>query len=345
MDIIKATAHLAPVAPLTVGVIGCGAIVRNVHLPVLLSLPEVEVAWLTDQDASKARGLSAASGVAALKLPDDLAELPNTDVLLLAIPNGARPPYLDLIRKGIAQCAYVEKPFARSRKEHEFLVRGLEDWQVAVGLDRRSFGLTRLAMQVINEKLFGPLNEVRFEFGGLGRILTAGGYLGDPRLAGGGIMYQMGVHYIDSILFITKAEDVCIQTGVMEVEDGLDIHTEADLMLTFGDKRQIPFHVLTTTLKRTNNRIALMFDRARVRFTPAYGDPQLEVLGHAGEIIGYLRPTASHGPLSTHASYAAHWQRALESFTKRAANETSASACRLTTKALETLYGLQHGVT
>lgn len=330
-------------ASLKVGIVGCGTIVRNVHLPVLLSLPRVEVAWLTDKDASKARALEAASGVAAVILPQQLSRLPKTDLLLLGIPNGPRPPFMDLIRQGLARCAYVEKPFAKSIEEHEFLTRGLEAWQVAVGQDRRAFGLTRLAREVVEKQIFGHLRSVRFEFGGLGRILTGGGYLGNAQLAGGGILYQMGVHYIDSILFITKARHVSLESGVMEVEDDLDIHTEADLVLTLEDGGEVPFHVLTTTLEKASNRIELVFDRAQVHFVPAYGESKLAVLTHSGGIIGYLHPTPKHGPLNVHASYAAHWGRFLEAVAQRTPNETSAVTCRLTTMVLEALYSLRPG--
>jgi len=340
---MKARARPEQGVSLTVGVVGCGTIVRNVHLPILLALPGVEVAWLTDRDASKARALSSASGIEAIPVPEQLNQLPKVDVLLLGIPNGARPPYLDLIRERIARCAYVEKPFARSMEEHEFLTRGFEAWQVAVGHDRRAFGLTRLAKEVVESQVFGLLRAVRFEFGGLGRILTGGGYYGNAQLAGGGTLYQMGVHYIDSLLFITSARDVAIESGVMEVEDGLDIHTEADLILTLEDGRQVPFHVLATALKRAGNRIELEFDRAQVSFVPAYGDPRLEVSARSAGIIGHLHPTPNHGPLTAHGSYASHWRRFLEAVTQRTPNETSGAACRLTTQAFEALYSLSDG--
>lgn len=340
---MKARVHPDQGVSLTVGVIGCGTIVRNVHLPVLLSLPGIDVAWLADRDASRARALSAASGVDALPVSEELTHLPKVDILLLGIPNGARPPYFDLIRQGLARCAYVEKPFARSMEEHEFLTRGLEAWQVAVGHDRRAFGLTRLAREVVESQIFGLLRAVRFEFGGLGRILTGGGYYGSAQLAGGGTLYQMGVHYIDSLLFITRARDVAVESGVMEVEDELDIHTEADLILTLEDGRQVPLHVLATTLKRASNRIELEFDRAQVSFAPGYGDPRLEVSARSAGIVGHLHPTPNHGPLTVHASFASHWRGVLEAVAQRTPNETSAAACRLTTQALEALYSLRNG--
>ncbi len=84
-----------------VGVVGCGAITRQMHLPVLLSLPTVEVVWLCDQDDSKASVLSNACGVRAIPIQDLLADaLPPVDGLLLAIPNGARPRYFDLFAAG-----------------------------------------------------------------------------------------------------------------------------------------------------------------------------------------------------------------------------------------------------
>jgi predicted dehydrogenase len=196
---------------------------------------------------------------------------------------------------------------------------------------------------VVDSRIFGLLRSARFEFGGLGRILTGGGYSGNSQLAGGGILYQMGVHYIDSLLFISRAKNIAIESGVMEVEDDLDIHTDATLIITVEDDRQVPLELLVTSFRNTNYRIELEFDNATVSFVPAYGAQNLEVSHRSSTILGYLHPTPHHGPLNAHASFAAHWRGVIELVTSRSPNETSASSCRLTTQALELLYSLKNG--
>lgn len=62
---------------------------------------------IVDRHYDKARALGDASGTPALELPADPQLLPRADILLLAIPNGARPPYFQLVRTGQFAAAYV----------------------------------------------------------------------------------------------------------------------------------------------------------------------------------------------------------------------------------------------
>jgi len=52
-----------------IGVVGCGAISRNAHLPVLLSFPSVKVVWLADTNQRSGQALSKASGVRFHPIP------------------------------------------------------------------------------------------------------------------------------------------------------------------------------------------------------------------------------------------------------------------------------------
>jgi predicted dehydrogenase len=67
-----------------VGVIGCGNIVQNVHLPVLLNLDEVRVAWMTNIDKKKGMELSKVSGIPFYDFNEELPEFEGAGVA--AIP-------------------------------------------------------------------------------------------------------------------------------------------------------------------------------------------------------------------------------------------------------------------
>ena len=326
--------------PLTVGIVGCGAIVRNVHLPVLLSMPQLQVVWISDSDEARAKALSISSGVKTINIARVLNESAPVDILLLAIPNGPRPPYIDLVRRGLAQCVYVEKPFAKTISEHTALTCGILDWQIAVGHDRRSFAIVRLARDVVESGIFGKLQSVGFEFGGIGRILTNGGYCGDAKLAGGGILYQMGTHYIDTINFITKSQNVELISGIMESDDGLDIHTEASLLLYLKDGSAVPFSVLATNLRQTSNKIVLGFERAKISFTPAYGESVLVVSDLHGLTLGRISPTLGHGATSVNTAFLNQWLSVIDVINLEKANEVNAVDCKITTKVFDLLYSL-----
>ena len=82
---------------LSVGVVGAGEIARIAHLPVLAAMPEVSLAWIADRDPERARVLAQGFGARALPLPGDLTRLPEADVVLLALPYGARAAYYEAL--------------------------------------------------------------------------------------------------------------------------------------------------------------------------------------------------------------------------------------------------------
>src|SRR5439155_1742304 len=102
----------------SVGIVGAGLITRQAHLPVLRNMPNVRIAWITDANDGAARAVARAFGLLQIVLPSGPAELPDCDVVLLAIPVGARQPYFEaLARRRIA--VFSEKPFALSYPQHK----------------------------------------------------------------------------------------------------------------------------------------------------------------------------------------------------------------------------------
>ena len=77
-----------------VGVLGAGQIVAESHLPVLAALAEAEVAWVADADHARAKLIAHSFGTRAVRLGDDPTSLPKVDVTLIAIPYGAREPFI-----------------------------------------------------------------------------------------------------------------------------------------------------------------------------------------------------------------------------------------------------------
>jgi predicted dehydrogenase len=70
--------------PVSAGIIGTGDIVISSHLPVLLAMRSVRVAWILDVDTSRCATVGKAYRVPAIKMPEPLANLPEADVVLIA---------------------------------------------------------------------------------------------------------------------------------------------------------------------------------------------------------------------------------------------------------------------
>jgi predicted dehydrogenase len=324
-----------------VGVIGCGSISRNVHIPVLSALPGVELAWIADTNKSVGSALSRISGIPFHHLSVDKIDLPAADIALLAIPNGVRPPYYEFFEGNHEIGLYIEKPLARSVEEHNRIVRNRAPWQVAVGYDRRSFGLTRLVRELFLHRPFGKPLSIKIEFGGVGRVLIGDSFMADSSLAGGGSLYQMGVHFLDAVLFASDPSDVELRTGRMITANRVDIHVQGTLDLRLSPTDLVPLTILVTQLQPANNRIEVAFERAMISFSIMYGERFITVTPRQSDACKWrLTPEVTTGPMDMFASFGLHWTNVIEAFRTRQTNYTNASQSLLTTRAMELLYSI-----
>jgi predicted dehydrogenase len=299
------------------------------------------VAWLADVNAPVGSRLSRACGVRFQRISNDVVDLPDADLVVLAIPNGVRGPYYEYLDTRTESALYVEKPLARSVSEHRRIADPRLPSRVAVGLDRRSYAVTRAAGELFEHRPFGVPVSASFEFGGPGGLQTGSGYMAKPAIAGGGLLYQVGVHFLDAILFASQAIDVRIVSGHKIEASGLDIHVEAQLSVELSDRSHFPLNVLVTQLGPVSNQIEVVFERAVVTFSVMYGTNFLNVSPRDNTHVGWtLIPREGVGAMEMFASFALHWTMAIDALRTGRENYTSASHVLLTTKALELLYSL-----
>jgi predicted dehydrogenase len=319
--------------PLTLGILGAGQIVSNVHLPVALALPELRLSWMADVNLEKAEAVARAFGVKHVPLPANLADLPPCDVLLLAIPFGERDLYYQALRQH--NCAlYVEKPFSRSVQHHQTICSWFPANRLGCGLQSRSWGPTLLIKELIADRMFGSLREIQFGFGSLGAIVVGGRYSSDARLAGGGLLMEMGVHGLDTVLFVTDATAIEVRSKTMIMDHGIDVHTAAELVVTMPGHGRVDCRIVVSCLEDTIDSIRFVFEHC------------VAVLGNAGLTIEGLRSRRPYlmsaqprvYPLTPFETFGEHWSRFISGIRSGAPNWTSASTALLTTEVIEQLY-------
>jgi predicted dehydrogenase len=323
-----------------VGIIGCGVITQGNHVPVLQTMPEMHIAWLSDLNTETGQRLARAVGSRFVAAETPLAERPAVDLVLLAIPWGARAPILQALAEmddGDRPALFLEKPVARTVAEHRNILTSYADWQVATGLMRRGLPQVACAHDIFHAGLFGPLEGAAVRFGGLGRILTRGGYMGRLDLAGGGVLMEMGVHYIDTCLHILDARAARFEAGRMKIFEGFDLHTEMTFTLDLPDGAAVPLDLQVTSLKAIESGIDLVFERATVRFGIG-GRSALDVLSRGGGQPFTLSAGPEYGPDKPLALLRSHWAAFLEGFRARQANYTSAANTLTTTSIIEQAY-------
>jgi predicted dehydrogenase len=328
---------------MSVGIVGVGQIATEHHLPVLLAMPAVRVAWIVDKNDHKAAVVARAIGITPTRLPHDLSQLPAADVVLIAIPYGARRPFYDaLSAKDIA--VYVEKPFAKTQAEHDRLTGMFRHDRLGCGFQRRSSATLRRLREVAHDELFGPLLSVRVEFGGPGT--RAGTYHSDLQLAGGGILFEVGVHSLDAALFVMDAADVSVANVRMLMEAGFDIHTEATVDVKTATGSAVNLDLLVSALQFTTMTTVYRFEHAIVSHSlldadvlsvaPARGGGGGYVL--RGRLPDYPRTSSTAQVLNE------HWSAFLHGVRTGKPNHSSASATAVTSSLIGQLYDAQSDV-
>jgi predicted dehydrogenase len=331
--------------PVTVGIVGAGDIVRAVHLPTLKALPGVRVEWLCDRDFDRARTMSKAYGPPAVELPSDPKDLPAADVVLLATPYGVRRPYYEALR-GRGTSIYVEKPFARSAALHREICSWFPEHALASGLMMRVWGPSRVAREAVESELFGRLRRVRFGFGKPG-LVTHGRFYFDKQMGGAGMMFEVGIHGIDTVLSLAGAES--FETGEVygvNADDGLDLHTHARATLTSREGRKVDCEITVTSLEETIDGVELEFESAVLSY-PLVGqgyalvgqevDWNVQVRPKSGGRSYRLAPTSGLTPMTKFQMFAEYWKLFLTGIAAREANGSCAIQSLLTTDFIESL--------
>jgi predicted dehydrogenase len=320
---------------LSIGVLGAGGIVENLHLPVLLNRTDARVAWVADKDAARAKSVAQAFGIDRLALPDDLSKIPEVDVLLVAIPYGVREPYYQAL-KGRAVNFYVEKPFANCVAEHQRLVSWFPGGRLACGFQRRSWTAVEAFAQILREPFFGAIRRVRLGHGYRGR-LGASRYAGNPRMGGGGILMEAGIHMLDLALYTLEATAIIEAHGKQLREYGFDVHTQARLLLRTRQLGEFPVDIVISGLVNTEHQIAVEYENAELSFAENNGWIQIRAPGSAES---YPLFATNPGPEPSLQQCHAHWSAFFQFVRDGRPNRTSVATSLLTTEAVERLYAM-----
>jgi len=318
----------------TVGIIGSGTIVQNIHLPLLMARKDVEVLWVGDTNRMLGKDVARSFGVRFLPLPDGIRELSEPQIVLLATPHFARKDYYDFLA-GKRTHLYVEKPFARTAEEHEAIISMFPDSKVCCGLQKRSWAAANSLGSILRERFLGRPKHIRVEHGTLGRFgATSNGSLQTSAM--NGLVMESGIHILDLALHLTQVTEIRSSTGFQVRYEDHDVHTDAQLHTVtslFGD---IEVEVFMSGLVTTSNSISIQFDQFVLEFSEGSG--ALSIKGGSG--VFDLQERGSRILVSPFHIANSHWTAFLETVAGGTDNHASASTSVLTTRAVSLLSAL-----
>jgi predicted dehydrogenase len=328
---------------LSVGVIGAGDIAHKVHLPVLMSMPQVRVQWIYDTNAARCRSVAAAHGRPAIGLcsPD---QLPACDVVLLAIPVGVRASYYEVFAKR-GTAVLTEKPFALSLDHHRSIVDMYAPYDLGCGYMRRFYSSTRMFRHLVESKPFGTLRRIVISEGN--RVTASRvdrSYIDDPGQSSfGGILSELGCHSLDVALYVSGAHSYAVRSCEFAFDGPVDRKVTANIAL--WDSKQSPKEGITVEycvswLDRQANCITLEFENCSVW---AEIGPGSEVRMGAADCpsTSITLVPATRGAMSANQAFFLQWQAFLAGVSSKTESEVSASSSVLSTGLIEALYS--HG--
>jgi predicted dehydrogenase len=325
---------------LSVGVVGAGDIAHKVHLPVLLSMPNVHVQWIHDANVSRGRSVAGAHGLRAVDA-DSPEDLPECDIALLAIPVGVRAAYYEAFAKR-GTGVLAEKPFALSADDHRSLSDRYEPHSLGCGYMRRFYSSTKLFRHLVQHAPFGPLRRIVISEGNRSTASRVDrSYIDDPRQSSsGGILSELGCHSLDVALHVTGAGGYEVRSCQFAMDGAVDRKITASIRLTessYLPKDGVALEYCVSWLDRQENSIVLEFENSTVW---AEVGPGSEVrMGAIEQPSGAMTLVpATRGAMTTNQAFFLQWRAFFDGFCSKTESEVSARSALLGTRLIEALY-------
>lgn len=317
-----------------VGIIGAGGAAQHLHLPVLSTLPEIDVRWICDTDAARAQSLASLFSIDHHYRTLD--QCTDVDAVLVAIPVGHRREVLGTVfeRGWHALCEKPAAPTVSELDQYLSLARE-KNLQIGVGLMRRFAATTVAARSLVQSGCFGNVRRVWASEGTRMKRTgqESGWYMADQKSVGGGAFMETGAHLVDQACQILDAREFDLHHSIQVKYQGLDFHTRAigDITTGHGEHCQCIFEI--SRLEDLCDGIFIQFDHCILRCEPSCAG-RLQLLDLEGSHLADL----TTGATSESAAFYQEWKAFLEQCASGIPAGVSAESARISVKIIEDCY-------
>jgi predicted dehydrogenase len=327
-------------ALLSVGIVGAGEIVSRIHLPVLSACEGIRIAYIADNNREAAQSVAASYKVPSIIVADDLDVLPQTDVVLLAVPVTVRLQYYELFA-GRGTSVLAEKPLAVGVAEAERICCLYPEYSLACGFQRRSYASVVLARLLVSEKWFGPLHSISISEGALTTKTGTDFRFYDDVGSGGGVLMDLGCHSLDTAIYISGATEATPIEQRFVFDEGVDREIEARLTLR-TPQGPCELDYLVTWLRPARNTTEIQFENCSVVLSCRPAQDLTICNAKDDQRVASLKLKHA-GAATVYQAFYAEWMAFLGGVTGRQASEFSARSCLPTIRAVEALYNAWKG--
>jgi len=219
----------------TVGIIGAGWISTSYHLPILHNMDVAHVSYVADINYDQARKASKGYGADAIEIGENLERLPDCDVIVLAIPVGARERYIvEFADRDTA--IFSEKPFAINEDMHRRFLDIAE--LISCNYMRTHYNATVQLWRTLNAGLFGVPEYIDLvEEGKTGATgFGKNHFQTSSEQSGGGILLERGCHSLSQVVTLFPEFDISVTDADISYYEGLDGEVSAQLELSNNEQ-------------------------------------------------------------------------------------------------------------
>jgi predicted dehydrogenase len=207
--------------PLNIGLIGCGTIGR-IHAAAIEQTPGCRVVAACDIDPAALARLaderaSRGESYSGDFTTDDYRVLlteKGIDAVTVGLPNYLHAPVtIDALRAG--KHVFCEKPIATSFADAVAMAEEAKraDRRLVIGVVNRYHDSVNQIKSIVERGEIGEVYQVAARFKAYRSIPGLGGWFTDKARAGGGVMSDWGVHFIDLIFYILGSPPVKSVSG------------------------------------------------------------------------------------------------------------------------------------
>ena len=241
--------------PLTVGLVGCGAVTKLYHtlaLQELERLGRLKVVALFDANLANISPIQQAFPKAVIVREfDELTRLAPDLAIVASPPRYHASQTIRLLEAGMT--ILCEKPMALSIAEGEAMVTAASDAQrlLAVGLIRRFFPTTQVVHYLLSRNIFGNVSSFTFTEGRVFKWpIQSASYFQDN-----GVLRDIGVHILDLLIWWWgEPEEIVYEDDAI---GGVDLNCRIRLKFPQGFRGEVQlsreFHLPNTCVIRCDD--------------------------------------------------------------------------------------------
>jgi predicted dehydrogenase len=274
------------VRPIRIAMIGCGRAARELHLPALARVPEIEVVAVAAPSRADVEDVRRRFGIA--RGATDYAELvddDSIDAVCVATPTLAHAePTLAALAAG--KHVMVEKPLAVSLDECQRLVEAARGAGVraAVGYTLRWHPQVTRLRQLVRGGELGEVRLVRSTATGPHAFRDEPAWRSDPAHAGGALAIA-GVHHLDlwGLLLEEEVEEVWCEMPESQTEAVLTARTRGGVRISAAFSAASAFHGIVDVYGSRARASASIY-----RFDPVQPTSERATGGEVGERLRRL---------------------------------------------------------